>query len=115
MNDKVTAPILGAMAGAFIVPAASRMENGINNLPTEIAVGLAGGAVFGYLVNRAYREYQNESRRQYPLIAAGAGSVLVPLGYSYATGNRGMKLIGMAALGGLVLGLTTYAIDQRNR
>jgi predicted benzoate:H+ symporter BenE len=115
MNDKVTAPILGAMAGAVIVPTASWLENKNNNLPAEIAVGLAGGALFGYLVNRAYREYQNESRRQYPLMAAGAGSVLTPLVYSATTGNRGMKLIGMAALGGLVLGLTTYAIDQRNR
>ena len=115
MRDSVTASILGAMAGAAIVPAASRMENGINNLPAEIAVGLAGGALFGFLVNRAYREYQNEARTQYPIIAAGAGSVLTPLVYSATTGNRGMKLIGMAAFGGLVLGLTTYAIDQRNR
>tara|TARA_B100001564_G_scaffold327320_1_gene310247 strand:- start:879 stop:1226 length:348 start_codon:yes stop_codon:yes gene_type:complete len=115
MRDSVTASILGAMAGAAIVPTASWMENKNNNLRAEIAVGLAGGALFGFLVNRAYREYQNEARTQYPIIAAGAGSVLTPLVYSATTGNRGMKLIGMAALGGLVLGLTTYAIDQRNR
>jgi len=115
MQDKITAVILGGLAGAVIVPASSRLENGINNLPSEIAVGLAGGALFGYLVNRVYREYQDEARTQYPLIAAGTGSVLIPVGYSFATGYRGMKLIGAAALGALVLGLTTYAIDQRNR